>query len=73
MTIREIRQAIDISPEHIEEAASMRAGEYGGEVLTWDEVIDRLERGSDEDWGTAMDSPAIKHLQREVRARLRTA
>jgi hypothetical protein len=69
--MKEIRQPGDVTTEHVEEAASMRAGEYGGEVIPWDEIIDRLERGTDDDWGSQADSPAIKYLQREVRALLR--
>lgn len=68
--VRAIRNPADVTADHIEDAASMRAGEYGGEPLSWDEVIDRIESG-DEDWGNSMDSPAIKHLQREVRKLLR--
>jgi hypothetical protein len=70
--VREIREPQDVTPDHIEDATSMRAGEYGGEVIPWDDVIDRLE-SSGEDWGSSLDSPAIKHLQREVRSALRSA
>ena len=66
----EIREAKDVTPAHIEEAADMREGLYGGYPLSWDDVISRLE-GYREDWGSEMDSPAIKHLQREVRRLLR--
>lgn len=67
---REIREAGDVTEAHIEEAADLREGLYGGERVPWNEVIDRIE-ASDEDWGTTMDSPAIKHLQRETNRVLR--
>jgi hypothetical protein len=63
---RPIRTAEDVTAAHIETAADCREGLYGGEKLSWLEVIDRVE-ASDEDWGSDMTSPAIKHLQREVR------
>ena len=66
----EIREAEDVTADHINEAADMREGLYGGDPLPWSEVIDKLE-GYREDWGDKMDSPAIKHLQREVRKLLR--
>lgn len=66
----EIRTAEDVTPAHIEAAADMREGIYGGIPLSWGEVIDKLE-GYREDWGSEMDSPAIKHLQREVRKLLK--
>lgn len=66
----EIRTAEDVTPAHISEAADMREGLYGGSPLSWSEVIDKLE-GYREDWGSDMESPAIKHLQREVRRVLR--
>ena len=69
--MREIRFASDITEEHVQEAADMRSGLYGGEVLSWDDVIDRLE-SSDEDWGNSMDSEAIKALKRRVRVLLAT-
>lgn len=70
--MKAIRTAADVTADHIEDAAAMRAGEYGGEPLSWEDVIDKLEQ-ADEDWGTSMTSDAIKYLQREVRAALRSA
>lgn len=67
---REIRTADDVTDDHIETAADCREGLYGGEKLDWLETIDWIE-GRDEDWGSDMESPAIKHLQREVRRVLR--
>ncbi len=67
---REIRQESDVTAEHIEEAADLREGLYGGEPVSWYETIDRIE-ASGEDWGQSMDTPAIKYLQRETRRVLR--
>lgn len=67
---KEIREPGDVTQAHIEEAAEMREGIYGGVPLDWQEVIDRLET-SDEDWGSSMESSAIKYLQKEVRKLLR--
>lgn len=69
---REIWNAEDVTEAHIEEAISLRSGEYGGEVVPWDEVIDRIE-ASDEDWGSFSDSPAIRHLKAEVNRAIRLA
>ena len=66
----DIRTVEDVTAGHIEEAADMRGGLYGGKPLSWMEVIDKLE-GYDDDWGSSMESPAIKYLQREVRRELR--
>lgn len=68
--MKQIKEASDVTPEMIEEAADMRSGLYGGYRLGWGEIVDRLET-SDTDWGSSMESPAIKHLQRSVRERLR--
>jgi len=67
---RLILTANDVTDAHIETAADCREGLYGGEKLPWLEVIDRVE-ASDEDWGSDMSSPAIKHLKREVAKILR--
>lgn len=66
----EIREAADVTEAHIEEAVDMRSGLYGGVKLPWQDVISQLESG-DDDWGDSMESPAIKHLQREVNRRIR--
>jgi hypothetical protein len=68
--VKEIREPGDVTEAHIEEAAEMRDGIYGGVPLDWHEVIYKLET-LDEDWGDSMESPAIKHLQREVRKLLK--
>lgn len=65
-----IRESADVTEAHIEDAADMREGLYGGVPSTWTEVIDRLESDR-EDWGSDMLSPAILHLQRETRRVLR--
>ena len=62
---KEIREPSDVTQAHIEEAADMRQGAYGGVRLSWNDVIDKLE-ASDEDWGSDMTSPAITHLKRET-------
>ena len=64
--IKRIETAEDITQQHINDAADMRESEYGGRHLTWEEVIYKLET-STEDWGDSMESPAIKHLQKEVK------
>ncbi len=69
-TYVEIRDASDVTDAHVEEAADCREGLYGGEPLTWLEVIDRVE-GRDEDWGSDMSSPAVKELQRRTRLLLK--
>lgn len=66
----EIRTAEDVTSEHIEEAADMREGQYGGTPLNWGEIIDKLEGGY-EDWGSSIDSPAIRFLKRETNRVLR--
>jgi len=68
--LKEIKDAADVTPAHIEEAADMREGQYGGYPLPWEEIIDRLQT-YDEEWGSTMDSPAIKYLQSETRRVLR--
>jgi hypothetical protein len=68
--MKEIREPEDVTEANIEEAVEMRQGIYGGVPLSWEDVIYRLET-SDEDWGSSMESPAIKHLQKEVRRRIR--
>ena len=68
---REIRDRQDVTDDHVEEAADMREGMYGGERLDWDDIIDKLERNSGEDWGSEATSPAIIELKRRVRALLR--
>ncbi len=66
----EIRDREDVTDTHVEEAADCREGLYGGVPLTWDEVISRVE-GRNEDWGSSMDSPAIRELQRRTRLLLK--
>lgn len=63
----EIRTAEDVTEAHVTQAADLREAEFGGSKLSWDEVVTKLEKYNDEDWGSEMTSPAIKHLQREVR------
>jgi len=70
--MKEIREPGDVTETHIEDAVAMRLGEGGWEKMSWEDVIDRLE-GLGEDWGNDMSSPAIKHLQREVRRAIREA
>ena len=66
----EIREASDVTEAHIAEAMDCRSGLYGGDRLSWDETISRIE-GYREDWGSSMESPAIRYLKREVNKRLR--
>ena len=72
ITYREIRKAEDVTEEHVTAAIELRSVEYGGAMLTWSEVIDQLERyGRDEDWGSSMESEAIRYLRTEVNRRMR--
>lgn len=39
-----------------------------GERIDWEDFIDRVEKYTDWDFGTQMDSPDIRRLQRHIRA-----
>lgn len=67
---KDIRTADDITDDHVQEAADARQGAYGDRPATWEEVIDRLEKWSGEDWGTDMHSEAIRALKRRVNKEL---
>jgi hypothetical protein len=69
--LRLIREAADVTDDHVEQAASSRAGEFGGQPESWADTIDRLEQWSGEDWCSSFDSAAIKELKRRVAALLR--
>lgn len=71
-TYRMIIRAEDVTQAHIDEAVDCRSGAYGGEAMPWPDVIDRIE-ASGEDWGSDMDSEAIRHLKKEVRNAMREA
>ncbi len=70
MEYHEIKNPEDVTEDHIAEAVDLRSGLYGGVPASWFDTIAHIE-SSQEDWGSDMDSLAIKHLQKEVRKRLR--
>lgn len=69
-----IREAADVTDEIIGMAQEIYAGWFGdGQRIDWHDFFDRLDGaeladGSRLDLGDTMDSPAIKKIQREIRA-----
>lgn len=78
---REVRTAADVTEQDIVDACDMREplhGENYDKPMPWDEVIYKLESydhatGTYVDWGSSMDSEAIKYLKREVNRRMKEA
>lgn len=54
--------------EVVKEAEELSDISYpDGTRIDWEDFIDRLERTTDWDFGTQMDSPDIRRLQRHIR------
>jgi hypothetical protein len=66
---RRIVTADDVTPAILERAEQIYSGWYAGDNgrVDWEDFIYRLEE-SDEDFGASMLSPAIKKIQRHIRA-----
>lgn len=76
----EVRTAADVTEEILEllmdEAEAQGLGGHG--PIEWEDVLDPVEGlelrdGSRIDFGSSLDSPAIRKIKREVRARLRAS
>ena len=68
---RVIVNAADVTPDVIEAAIELTDDWYADERVDWEEALLRLEKYHDWDLGESMESPAIKKIQREVRAHRR--
>lgn len=68
------RAADDVTPELVDMTVSIVDGWYADGRIDWEDVYDRLERGAGLadgrriDLGEDLASPALKTLQRRVRA-----
>lgn len=60
--------AADVTEEILLMAEDVHDGWYADERnIDWEGFIDRLERHSERDWGSQMDSPAINKVKRHIR------
>lgn len=66
--MRTVIAAKDVTQEDLDEALSIVEGWYNEGRIDWDDVWERMERYSDLDLGPEMDSPAMRKMQRYVRA-----
>lgn len=58
----------DVTEEVLEAAEDICCSWYADERIDWEDFIDRLERETGGDFGDSMLSPAIKAIQRHIRA-----
>lgn len=61
-----IRETEDVTEELLDHAYAIFDGYYADERIVWTDFLDRLEQWGDVDLGSAMDSPAIKLIQKKV-------
>lgn len=58
-----------VSPDMLEVAERIHDGWYDSEMrIEWIDFIDRLEKGSDWDFGCDMDSPTVRAVKSYIRA-----
>lgn len=57
-----------VTPEMLEAAEDVHDGWYDEGRIDWTDFIDRLEKGSDWDFGCDMASPTMKAIQKHIRA-----
>lgn len=63
-----IFESTDVTPTILEAAESIADGWYSDRPIEWDDFLYRLELHGEVDLGTSMTSPAIKKIQRHIRA-----
>lgn len=68
--MRTVIAAKDVTQDLLDEAFSIVEGWYSDTRIDWEDVWDRMERYSDLDLGPQIDSPAMRKMQRYVRAQL---
>lgn len=66
--MRTVIEANDVTQEDLDEALSIVEGWYDEGRIDWDDVWERMERYSDLDLGTEIDSPAMRKMKRYVRS-----
>lgn len=66
---RPVLAAADVTADLLKTAEDVFEGFFDDDQpIDWGGFIDRLERWSERDWGNQIDSPAIRKVQRHIRA-----
>lgn len=65
--MRTVIEAKDVTEEDLQEVEDITDGWYADTRIDWDDVWDRMERGSDLDLGPQLDSPAMRKMKAHVR------
>lgn len=63
-----VTEAAHVTDTILTEVIEVVDGWYSDSRIEWDEVWDRMERGSNYDFGNDNDSPAMRKIKRYVRA-----